>query len=48
MEDIMREKEVKVLNIDKEAIEKKLVDMGAVLVKDENRLTIDLIRMIIF
>jgi adenylate cyclase class 2 len=38
MEDIMREKEVKVLNIDKEAIEKKLVDMGAVLVKDENQI----------
>ena len=34
----MREKEVKVLNIDKEAIEKKLVDMGAVLVKDENQI----------
>jgi len=36
MEDIMREKEVKVLNIDKEAIEKKPVDLGAFFVKDEN------------
>jgi adenylate cyclase class 2 len=33
----MREREVKVLNIDKEEIEKKLIDMGAVLVKDEDQ-----------
>lgn len=33
----MREKEVKVLNIDKEKIEKKLLDIGATLVKDENQ-----------
>ncbi len=34
----MREREVKVLNIDKEEIEKKLIDIGAVLVKDENQI----------
>lgn len=34
----MREREVKVLNIDKEEIEKKLIDLGAVLVKDENQI----------
>ena len=34
----MKEREVKVLNIDKEDIEKKLIDIGAVLVKDENQI----------
>ena len=34
----MREREVKVLNIDKEEIEKKLTDLGAVLVKDEDQI----------
>ncbi|HNZ83506.1 MAG TPA: class IV adenylate cyclase [Sedimentibacter sp.] len=34
----MREREVKVLNIDKEEIEKKLIDIGAVLVKDEDQI----------
>lgn len=34
----MREREVKVLNIDKKEIEKKLIDLGAVLVKDENQI----------
>ncbi|HHZ01044.1 MAG TPA: class IV adenylate cyclase [Sedimentibacter sp.] len=34
----MREREIKVLNIDKEEIEKKLIEMGAVLVKDENQI----------
>ena len=34
----MREKEIKVLNIDKEAIERKLINVGAVLVKDENQI----------
>ncbi len=34
----MREREVKVLNIDKEEIEKKLIGMGAALVKDENQI----------
>lgn len=34
----MRESEVKVLNIDKEEIEKKLIDLGAVLVKDEDQI----------
>ena len=34
----MRELEVKVLNIDKEEIEKKLIAIGAVLVKDENQI----------
>ena len=34
----MREREVKVLNIDKEEIEKKLIDLGAVLVKDEDQI----------
>ena len=33
----MKEREVKVLNIDKEAIEKKLIDIGAVLAKDEEQ-----------
>ena len=33
----MREREVKVLNIDKKEIEKKLIDLGAVLVKDEDQ-----------
>lgn len=33
----MNEKEVKVLNIDKEAIEKKLIDIGALLAKDEEQ-----------
>lgn len=34
----MKEREVKVLNIDKEAIEKKLIDIGAVLAKDEEQI----------
>ncbi len=34
----MREREVKVLNIDKEEIEKKLIDLGAALVKDEDQI----------
>lgn len=34
----MREREVKVLNIDKEEIEKKLIGLGAVLVKDEDQI----------
>lgn len=34
----MKELEVKVLNIDKEEIEKKLIAIGAVLVKDENQI----------
>jgi adenylate cyclase class 2 len=34
----MREREIKVLNIDKEEIEKKLIDIGAVLVKDEDQI----------
>lgn len=34
----MREREVKVLNIDKEEIEQKLMDLGAVLVKDEDQI----------
>lgn len=34
----MREKEVKVLNIDKKAIEKKLINMGATLAKDEEQI----------
>lgn len=34
----MREREVKVLNIDKEEIEKKLIGMGAALVKDEDQI----------
>lgn len=34
----MREKEVKVLNIDKEEIEKKLINLGATLIKDENQI----------
>ena len=34
----MREREVKVLNIDKEEIEQKLTDLGAVLVKDEDQI----------
>ncbi|MEA5096281.1 hypothetical protein SDC9_74011 [bioreactor metagenome] len=33
----MREKEVKVLNIDKDEIEKKLIEIGALLVKDEDQ-----------
>ena len=34
----MREKEVKVLNIDKYEIEKKLIEVGAVLIKDEDQI----------
>lgn len=34
----MREREVKVLNIDKEEIEKKLIHIGAVLAKDEDQI----------
>ncbi|NLJ57697.1 MAG: class IV adenylate cyclase [Tissierellia bacterium] len=34
----MREREVKVLNIDREEIEKKLINIGAVLVKDEDQI----------
>ncbi|NYB72547.1 class IV adenylate cyclase [Sedimentibacter hydroxybenzoicus DSM 7310] len=34
----MREKEVKVLNIDKQDIEKKLISLGATLIKDENQI----------
>ncbi len=33
----MQEKEVKVLNIDKDEIEKKLINIGAKLIKDENQ-----------
>lgn len=33
----MKEREVKVLNIDKDEIEKKLIDIGARLIKDENQ-----------
>lgn len=36
----MEEKEVKVLNINKEEIEKKLIEAGAVLIKDENQINI--------
>lgn len=36
----MREKEVKVLNIDKDEIENKLVNLGAVLIKDEEQINI--------
>lgn len=36
----MREREVKILNIDKEEIEKKLIDLGAVLIKDEEQTNI--------
>ncbi len=38
MEGKMREREIKVLNIDKNEIEKKLINIGAVLVKDENQI----------
>lgn len=34
----MKEREVKVLNIDKEEIEKKLINIGASLIKDENQI----------
>ena len=34
----MKEKEVKVLNIDKEEIERKLINIGANLIKDENQI----------
>lgn len=34
----MKEREVKVLNIDKEEIEKKLINIGAKLIKDENQI----------
>lgn len=34
----MKEREVKVLNIDKEEIEKKLINVGASLIKDENQI----------
>lgn len=34
----MREQEVKVLNIDKEEIEKKLIELRAKLIKDENQI----------
>ncbi|WMJ78547.1 MULTISPECIES: class IV adenylate cyclase [unclassified Sedimentibacter] len=33
----MKEREVKVLNIDKDEIEKKLINVGAKLIKDENQ-----------
>lgn len=33
----MKESEIKVLNIDKEEIERKLIKLGAVLIKDENQ-----------
>ena len=36
----MREREVKVLNIDKDEIEKKLIDVGAILLKDEEQTNI--------
>jgi len=36
----MREREVKVLNIDKDEIEKKLKEIGAVLLKDEEQINI--------
>ena len=34
----MREQEVKVLNIDKDEIEKKLIELEAKLIKDENQI----------
>lgn len=34
----MKEREIKVLNIDKEEIEKKLINIGAKLIKDENQI----------
>lgn len=34
----MKEREVKVLNIDKDEIEKKLINIGAKLIKDENQI----------
>lgn len=34
----MKEREVKVLNIDKDEIERKLINMGAMLIKDENQI----------
>lgn len=34
----MKEREVKVLNIDKDEIERKLIDIGAKLIKDENQI----------
>lgn len=34
----MKEREVKVLNIDKEEIERKLINIGARLIKDENQI----------
>ncbi|MGD9569254.1 MAG: class IV adenylate cyclase [Sedimentibacter sp.] len=34
----MKEREVKVLNIDKDEIEKKLINIGARLIKDENQI----------
>lgn len=34
----MKEREVKVLNIDKEEIERKLINIGATLIKDENQI----------
>ena len=34
----MREREVKILNIDKEEIERKLINIGANLIKDENQI----------
>lgn len=36
----MKEREVKVLNIDKDEIEKKLIKLGAVLLKDEEQVNI--------
>lgn len=33
----MKEREVKVLNIDKEAVEKRLIEIGAILAKDEEQ-----------
>ena len=36
----MKEREVKVLNIDKEEIERKLINLGAVLIKDEEQINI--------
>lgn len=36
----MKEREVKVLNIDKEKIERKLINLGAVLIKDEEQINI--------
>ena len=38
LEGKMKESEVKVLNIDKDEIEKKLIDLGAKLIKDENQI----------